>query len=264
MPVDETLALETVECIANWIDQLDPSSACESCGGMSCIDLNSDSQNCGACGRACPVESSCVDARCSCAGTLTACESGCVDLMTNPENCGSCDNGCADLVCLVGACSADCGALTECSGACVDLDSNPRNCGACGRECSAGALCEAGQCVCSATDVSFSADVQSIFTATCAAIGCHNGVGGPGGRPVGGGATSLDLTLGNAYESLLNATSPCGPVVLPGEPDSSLLIGKLTGTEVCMGTQMPKGDPPLAGSLIETISTWICQGAQNN
>jgi len=95
-------------------------------------------------------------------------------------------------------------------------------------------------------------------------MGCHDGIGGlPGGGP-GGGATSLDLTLGNAYDSLLNATSACGPVVLPGEPDRSLLIGKLTGSELCMGTQMPKGDPPLAGSLIDTISTWICQGAQNN
>ena len=118
--------------------------------------------------------------------------------------------------------------------------------------------------MCSPTDVSFSVDVQPIFTASCAVMGCHDGVGGPGGRPVGGGATSLDLTLGNAYESLLNATSPCGPVVLSGEPDSSLLIGKLTGSEVCTGTQMPKGDPPLAGSLIDTISTWICQGAPNN
>jgi hypothetical protein len=27
---------------------------------------------------------------------------------------------------------------------------------------------------------------------------------------------------------------------------------------------MPKGDPPLAEDLIDTIATWICQGAGDN
>ena len=56
----------------------------------------------------------------------------------------------------------------------------------------------------------------------------------------------------------------CGPVVAPGDPGGSLLIGKLTGSELCTGTQMPKGDPPLAENLIDTISNWICQGAGDN
>jgi hypothetical protein len=96
-------------------------------------------------------------------------------------------------------------------------------------------------------------------------MGCHDGVGGPGrpGGP-GGGGTSLDLTVGNSYQSLLATTTSCGPVVAPGDVGSSLLIGKLTGTEVCTGGRMPKGDPPLAPELIDTIATWICQGAENN
>jgi hypothetical protein len=55
-----------------------------------------------------------------------------------------------------------------------------------------------------------------------------------------------------------------GPVVVPGDPEGSLLIGKLTGLALCTGSQMPKGDPPLADNLIDTIATWICQGAEDN
>jgi hypothetical protein len=73
-----------------------------------------------------------------------------------------------------------------------------------------------------------------------------------------------ELGQGNAYQSLLQVTTTCGSVVVPGDPDSSVLIGKLTGTELCNGSQMPRGDGPLAPELIDTIATWICQGAENN
>jgi hypothetical protein len=113
--------------------------------------------------------------------------------------------------------------------------------------------------------VSFSSAIQPIFGASCASTGCHDGSGGPG--PPGGqgaGGTSLDLTAGRAYESLLETTTPCGPVVVPGDPAGSLLVGKLTGSELCSGSRMPKGDPALAPELIDTIATWICQGAEDN
>jgi hypothetical protein len=113
--------------------------------------------------------------------------------------------------------------------------------------------------------VSFAGDVQPIFSASCASMGCHDGVGAPGGPGgPGGGGTSLDLTVANSYQSLLEATTSCGPVVAAGDPESSVIIGKLTGTEVCMGSQMPKGDAPLAPEIIDTIAIWICQGAANN
>ena len=140
-----------------------------------------------------------------------------------------------------------------------------RNCGACGAGCGLGASCSAGMCQCGTETVSFAGDVQPIFSASCASMGCHDGVGGTGrpGGP-GGGGVDLDLTPGNAFASLLNSMTNCGPVVAPGDPAGSVLIGKLTGSELCMGTQMPKGDPPLAENLIDTIATWICQGAADN
>jgi len=269
MPIGTELAAETIDCMATWIDQLDVSSACETCGGTACVDLQTDMQHCGTCGEACGGDAVCVEGGCACPGDLLACDSGCVDLDSNPVNCGSCGSGCGDLFCLQGECSADCGGFTECGGACVDLLNDSNHCGACGTACGPGASCFDGQCQCGSATVSFASDVQPIFTPIsskgCASSGCHDGVGGPG-RPggQGGGGTTLDLTVGNSYRSLLEETTSCGPVVVPGDPESSLLIGKLTGTMLCMGSQMPKGDPPLAPALIDTIATWICQGAEDN
>jgi hypothetical protein len=214
---------------------------------------------------ACGGTATCVDGGCACAGGLAACDSGCADLDSDPGNCGACGLGCGDLFCLVGECSTDCGTLAECSGSCVDLVSNSNHCGACGKACGPGSSCVDGQCQCGSATVSFASDVQPIFGASCASRGCHDGVGGPG-RPGGPGAggTSLDLTSDNSYQSLLSAATTCGPVVTPSDPGGSILIGKLTGTEVCMGSQMPKGDSPLAVELIDTIAAWICQGAANN
>ena len=262
MPIDGTVADATVDCISAWIDQLDPSSACETCGGDACIDLRTDAQNCGTCNQVCPSTATCVDGACTCPGGLDECGSGCTDLSSDPANCGACGDGCGDLFCLAGECSADCGALANCSGACIDIMTDSRNCGTCGADCGPGASCVAGMCQCGSETVSFAGDVQPIFNASCASAGCHDG--GPGRPGPMGGKSSLDLTDGSSFASLLNATTNCGPVVVPGDPEGSLLIGKLTGLALCTGSQMPKGDPPLADNLIDTIATWICQGAEDN
>lgn len=151
--------------------------------------------------------------------------------------------------------------LTECGGICVDPSSDPNHCGACNNACGPGSSCVDGECRCGGTTVSFSNDVQPIFDAGCASKGCHDR-GRPGGQ--GGGQTRLDLRAGNAYQSLLEETTSCGPVVTPGDSGSSVLIGKLTGDELCSGSLMPKGGEPLDPALIETIAAWICQGAQDN
>ena len=53
MPVVEPLPDETIDCIAAWIDGLDPGGPCETCGvGALCIDLATDSSHCGECGNA--------------------------------------------------------------------------------------------------------------------------------------------------------------------------------------------------------------------
>jgi hypothetical protein len=118
-----------------------------------------------------------------------------------------------------------------------------------------------GQCQCADTTVSLSNEVQPIFTASCASNGCHDGGGRPGRS---GGGTSLDLRAGNALQSLLDTTTPCGDVLVPGDPTSSILIGKLDGSELCMGSLMPKGNDSLTSEEIGLIATWVCQGAEDN
>jgi hypothetical protein len=264
MPIAEALRDETIDCIAAWIDGLDPAAACETCGvGDLCIDLTTDPAHCGECENACPATSSCIDGTCTCPRSESICNASCVDLTSDPANCGACETDCGDLFCLEGGCVSDCGSLTECSGACVDLSTDPQHCGACGSVCGTGTSCVGGQCQCGDITVSLANDVQPIFTASCASNGCHDGNGRPGGGP-GGGATSLDLRAGNALQSLLDTTTPCGPVLVAGDAASSILIGKLDGSELCMGSLMPKGNGSLTTEEIDLIATWVCQGAADN
>lgn len=55
--------------------------------------------------------------------------------------------------------------------------------------------------------------------------------------------------------------------VLPGQADMSYLVFKIEGPpQPCFtGNQMPSGGrPPLSAADMNTITTWIAQGALNN
>jgi len=136
------------------------------CGSTGCVDLNVNSNNCGACGRACPFPSNevCVGGTCLCS-TGIECEGGCVDIGTDSSNCGSCGNNCGAGV-NVGCCNGECcsGADASCcagiipnqsSGQCVHRFTDPHHCGtdtACGKDCTAllgsGAICTTTGCAC--------------------------------------------------------------------------------------------------------------------
>src|SRR5215207_2977236 len=85
-------------------------SACEAgltdCGGI-CVDLQSDMNNCGACGEICesglvPVECrSGVCERANCPVGIEYCGAvdGCRDLSSDPGHCGACQNPCVSGVC---------------------------------------------------------------------------------------------------------------------------------------------------------------------
>jgi hypothetical protein len=100
--------------------------------------------------------------------------------------------------------------------------------------------------------------VQPIFTASCAQAGCHKGIAAQQG---------LDLSAGKAYADLVNvAASQCSDqrkLVLPGQPSQSYLIDKLMNVDICFGTRMPKL-AALPSGQINTIASWICEGAPNN
>jgi hypothetical protein len=131
------------------------------------------------------------------------------------------------------------------------------------------------------TNVSFSLNVQPIFTHDCGVVGCH-----VPGNPTGG----LILAEGFAYAQIVgvNALEALGAFQLdggavdyinPGDPSDSYLNIKINAPLLSalkaslpasvggrLGTQMPA---PSTGSTLSqadlaTISNWIVQGAPNN
>lgn len=104
------------------------------------------------------------------------------------------------------------------------------------------------------TTISFSSQVQPIFTNSCAVPGCH----------VTGGIAPMSLEAGQAYADIVNVPSTEQPpylIVKPYDADSSYMYLKITGRA---GTRMPLNGTPLDSVDISTIKTWINQGAKNN
>ena len=119
------------------------------CNG-TCVDINSDYQNCGKCGNVCPNDQVCSHGTCAvvCGGGSVRCVNNCVDLGTDPQNCGGCSKACASgQVCKNSACAISFqDGLTNCNGGCVDLTSDDFNCNTCGNACAPGSQCVNSTC----------------------------------------------------------------------------------------------------------------------
>ena len=227
------------------------------CGG-SCADLSTSNAHCGECGAACGAGETCEAGTCSCGTGTVACGGACVNVMTDPAHCGACDTACpAGSECVNGACACPEGTST-CDGACVDTMTDPAHCGGCGSACEQGDGCAGGACISCGPTVSFAADVQPIFTASCAQSNCH------GARP----QASLSLEAGRSWSELVGVTSTAMAcreriLVVPGSEADSYLMNKLLGTDIC-GSQMPKRGESLSSAELDTIRAWICHGAAND
>ena len=91
-------------------------------------------------------------------------------------------------------------------------------------------------------NVSFSSELVPLFTANCAANGCHDAI--PTHQP--------SLTADNAFSSLKN-----GGYINTVVPTNSIIYG-----EIKSGTMPPTG--PLKNADIQKILDWIRRGAPNN
>jgi hypothetical protein len=136
-------------------------------GGLDACsaDLDSDPNNCGACGNVCSEDApnaspACVAGACGvrCDPGFGDCDgdpsNGCEAPLSDPATCGACDVACSAKApfCDGGACSSACsGGRVECGMACVDIDTDPSHCGGCGVACLAGlhqtTMCSARLCV---------------------------------------------------------------------------------------------------------------------
>ena len=101
-----------------------------------------------------------------------------------------------------------------------------------------------------ASGVSYSQHVQPIYDQNC--ISCHPSSG------------NLDLTAGNSYAETVNvnASGYSGKLVVPGDPENSILYKKIDGSGA-YGSNMPLGSS-LSQTQINTIKQWIEEGAENN
>ena len=92
--------------------------------------------------------------------------------------------------------------------------------------------------------VSYQQDLQPLFDDTCTI--CHGSAGG------------LDLSSRDAL--LFGGNS--GAVVLPTDPDNSILVLRVEGST--LGDQMPLNMAELTTFEIALIRTWILEGALDN
>ena len=107
--------------------------AAQSACGASCVDEQSDPNNCGGCGVVCGTGTDCEQGAClaPCLAGQTRCSGRCLALETDNVNCGACGHTCSTgLVCSNGACGVACAPpLTTCeiggsdAGADAGLDS---------------------------------------------------------------------------------------------------------------------------------------------
>ena len=105
------------------------------------------------------------------------------------------------------------------------------------------------------TQIDYSSSLQPIFDNNC--ISCHE-------YPIRAGALEL-----NNFNNLMLGESNNGPVVIPFNPDSSLLYRVLLRDSVIVPNEpiccrMPKDAEPLSESQISLIYQWIEEGAEES
>lgn len=133
------------------------------CGAV-CVDVTSDSKNCGTCGSSCGDSATCVAGACSATGCgkdeVTCARDGgteCANLLKSHDHCGDCSTACkVDEACVDAVCKLDCAAhpgTTACGTACVDLKTDTKNCGTCYTTCKPDQTCIAGSCQCPAGEI---------------------------------------------------------------------------------------------------------------
>ncbi len=165
----------------------------EACNG-SCVLLDYDNANCGACENECDIENgfTCLLGECRCPDGYKECGGECV-LFDDDRHCGACGAACAiggycesaggDPACVCGTGKTVCDAAGSDPGFCVDLDTDEHNCGSCGNRCGADLECQNGVCECAAgltvcgSGASAECVNTSIDTENCGACGRDCGLG---------------------------------------------------------------------------------------
>lgn len=149
-------------CAPGWADcDGNPANGCES-------NIETDANNCGACGRQCPHDQQ---------GNALSCVSGvCTDTScVAPHATTQYVNGIG--LCVIVSCDpgwSDCNHILA-DGCELNTSSDNANCGACGNACAAGQSCSNGQCACSCTLPNTLA--TACGSNSCSVVACSPGWG---------------------------------------------------------------------------------------
>jgi len=214
------------------------------CSGK-CVDLTSNSYNCGSCGSACKSGYVCSSSKCSltCQTGLTNCSGTCVNLTSDTYNCGACANKClAGYVCTSSKCTLTCQTgLTNCSGKCVDTNSDPQNCGKCGSKCASGQVCYLGACatICKPGQTNCSGTCVDLLTNVKNCGSCGNACAGSKAK------CSSGLCLSDKYG---NGTD--GAVTTTGTVTINTIASPATGTAGSSSLSLTKPTGFKAGQAI--------------
>jgi hypothetical protein len=100
--------------------------------------------------------------------------------------------------------------------------------------------------------MSFQDDVLPVFLGRC--VSCHSAPNGEGYQ-----ASGLDLT---SYQGVMAGTK-FGPMVIPGDPESSNLM-RLLDWRTSAALRMPHNKKQLSSCDRTAIRDWIRQGAKDN
>lgn len=98
---------------------------------------------------------------------------------------------------------------------------------------------------------------KRVLMPTCALTGCH----APGAQ------NGFVLAEGEEYEALVNVPSPSLPgevLVIPGDPDGSYLIKKVTNAPGILDDPMPPPSGNIDPRFVQLLREWIAAGALDN
>ncbi|AKU93601.1 hypothetical protein AKJ09_00265 [Labilithrix luteola] len=150
---------------------IDGTAVYKNCDGLienGCeVNIQGDTNNCGACGNKCAQGEHCIMGQCGCPTGMTDCNGKCIDLTSDTGNCGACGNVCSTTIAPDGGtlppaptnmqyvcANSQCGVLTckstyrdcdhdQSNGCEVNTGSDPNNCAVCGNVCAPGKICAA-------------------------------------------------------------------------------------------------------------------------
>jgi hypothetical protein len=122
-----------------------------------------------------------------------------------------------------------------------------------------------------AANVSFQRDVIPIFQASCAFSACHSSTNMNGVYLGVKGRTHDASAIRAALLEQKSKGVASMPYVTPTNPSESFLLRKLDGdfcnlecTNDKCGDRMPKGGDSLSADQLQTVETWIKNGAPDN